>query len=98
MARKIGMKKGRNAWFRPFFTVLTPSDAVAPSLPVVPASVISTRLGVVDRCLMIPALAATGGFDLRGKLERCARFAITTSAESSTATGRELIDLGRPLV
>jgi len=96
---KWEIKKGPKRFrFDPFSFGSTRLRGVPSSLGAV-ASALPRRLGFIDSFLMIPAAAADGLIDRqRSLLSGGFGFAVVTAAESRAAPGRELIDLGGPVI
>jgi hypothetical protein len=99
--KKAAMKKGRNDFVSTFFSFrhLLNSGDGSPVLNLRLASTLPRRLGLVDRGLMIPAVAAVGFADgRRGEIACGFGLVMAASAESRPAPGRKLVDLGRSLI
>jgi hypothetical protein len=92
------MKKGRNfAVSTLFISRMAPEFSQAIEQNVLSASVVTDRLGLFDRSLMVPGLAAEGFIEARGGGEVGLGFAMAAPLEGSPAAGRELVDLCRSL-
>src|ERR1700677_535438 len=92
------MKKGRNAWFRPFISALDaiPNSASATRMRL--ASGLAHRLGFLDGRLVIPGAAEHRFADARSQLGRCLGLVGAAHAEGRAASHRELVDLGGPVI
>src|ERR1700677_4133350 len=92
------MKKGRNAWFRPFISVLdvAPNSASATRMRL--ASGFAHRLGLLDGRLVIPGAAEHRFADARSQLGRCLGLVGPVHAEGRAASDGELVDLGGPVI
>src|ERR1700689_5502144 len=92
------MKRVPTLMFRPFRVgnPLNPGGD-APASDRWPASALPFRFGFLDRRLVVPAAAAIGLADLRAIGAGLGLF-VAPPAESRPAPGRELVNLGGPVI
>lgn len=93
-----GVKKGRNLIVSTLFiSRMAPEFSWAIERNVLLASVVACRLGVFDRSLMVPGLAAEDFVAARSGGEIGLGIARAAPVEGSPAAGWELVDLCRSL-